>query len=75
MRQLELHNSYFILISALESELKYNWNVFEYMELMSDFFQMLLTSPDSSFYQIDRALLPLILLWSFLLLLVSKLVP
>ena len=75
MRQLELLNSYFILISALESELKYNWNVFEYMELMSDFFQMLLTSPDSSFYQIDGALLPLILLWSFLLLSVSKLVP
>ena len=75
MRQLELLNSYFILISALESELKYNWNVFEYMELMSDFFQMLLTSPDSSFYQIDGALLPLTLLWSFLLLLVSKLVP
>ena len=37
---------------VLESELKYNWNVFEYMGLISDFFEMFLTSPCSSFYQI-----------------------
>ena len=47
---------------VLESELKYNWNVFEYMGLILHFFEMFLTSPYSSFYQIEGALLPLILL-------------